>query len=290
MPEAGRRVDSYQSRIGAPGADSDSGGMQVSVGRVEARRSAAPERFASPGSVLEQGYVRARLARAPRVRVTATVLQTATMFVPAALALLYDVDEHGGMQPAMALRGSACGAPPTDELARRLVALEPVDPFSARRAQGMRSVALGAADVGGEEELSRSMFGRHLRRLGLGAPLHAYFWSGERIVAGLVLVRDACEPAFKRAECELLSRLSPLLADAVVLGRCPGGEVPVLPEGRLTQREREVAWLVVAGVSNAVVAERLDMSEATVKTHLTRINAKLGIRSRTELVTQFRRA
>src|SRR3954451_6044367 len=143
MPEAGRRVDSYQRRIGAPGADSDSGGMQVSVGRVEARRSAAPERFASPGSVLEQGYVRARLARAPRVRVTATVLQTATMFVPAGLALLYDVDEHGGMQPSMALRGSACGAPPTDEVARGVGAAARGGPASGRGGPAARGARAG---------------------------------------------------------------------------------------------------------------------------------------------------
>jgi len=221
------------------------------------------------------------------------VLETATVFVPASLALLYEVDAHGAPTDAMALRGSSTTlTTATDDLARRLHALEPVDPFSPRRAQAMGSVTLGVDDVGGEEEVKRSMFGRHLRRLDLGMPLHAYLWGGNRIVAGIVLLRAACEPSFRRQECALLARIAPLLADAVVLGRETAAEqhaAPVLPEERLTEREREVAHLVLAGESNAAVAQRLTMSEATVKTHLTRIYAKLGIRSRTELATQFRR-
>ena len=265
-------------------AGADTGGMQQTVG------SAAPGQIASPGSALEQGFVRARLARAPRKRVSASVLETATVFVPAALAVLYEVDAHGAAIPAMALRGPAATLTATDELARRLQALEPVDPFSPRRAQAAGSVALGVDDIGGEEELRRTMFGRHLSRLELGTPLHAYLWGGSRIVAGIVLLRSAGEAPFRRQECALLGRIAPLLADAVVLGL---GTVdlhaPVLPEERLTDREREVAHLVLAGVSNASVADQLAMSEATVKTHLTRIYAKLGIRSRTELATRFRR-
>lgn len=240
--------------------------------------------------VLEQEFVRARLARAPRRRVSASVLETATLFVPAALAVLYEVDAHGAMEPAMAIRDPDATTPDTDELARRLLALEPIDPFSPRRAQARGSVALGPDDVGGEEELRRTMFGRHLCRLGLGTPVHAYLWAGNRIVAGLVLLRAAGEAPFRRQDCALLARIAPLLADAVLLGQgTVDGLPPVLPEGQLTEREREVARLVLAGVSNAEVAARLEMSEATAKTHLTRIYTKLGVRGRTELATRFRR-
>jgi DNA-binding CsgD family transcriptional regulator len=259
--------------------------MQVSPEAV----GVATKRFASPGSALERGYVRARLARTPRERVAAFALDTATAFIPTSIALLYDVDEHLSAKAVMALRSPNCGAPATDELARRIVQLEPIDPFSARRAHAAGSTTLSVADVGGEEELRRSMYGRHLRKLDLGAPLHAYLWSDGRIVSAVALFRDACEPAFRRDEALLLKELEPLLADAIVFGRCAGGQVPVLPEERLTLREREVAWLVLAGVTNASVGERLGMTEATVKTHLTRVYAKLGIRNRTELATQFRR-
>ncbi|QIB47753.1 response regulator [Streptomyces aureoverticillatus] len=52
----------------------------------------------------------------------------------------------------------------------------------------------------------------------------------------------------------------------------------------LTQREREVMGLVGAGLTNDEIAQRLVLSPATAKTHVSRVMTKLGVRDRAQLV------
>lgn len=55
-------------------------------------------------------------------------------------------------------------------------------------------------------------------------------------------------------------------------------------EGQLSERELEVLRLVATGLTNRAVARTLAISEATVKTHLLHIYAKLGVRDRASAV------
>ncbi|MFJ5039026.1 response regulator [Streptomyces parvulus] len=62
--------------------------------------------------------------------------------------------------------------------------------------------------------------------------------------------------------------------------REPAADPAVLRD--LTRREREVLSCLGEGLSNAAIAERLDMAEATVKTHVSRMLGKLSLRSRVQ--------
>lgn len=64
-------------------------------------------------------------------------------------------------------------------------------------------------------------------------------------------------------------------------GQLPGGTAPPALDA-LTERETEVLRLVARALSNDEIAEELTLSRATVKTHLSAILTKLGLRDRVQ--------
>ena len=73
-----------------------------------------------------------------------------------------------------------------------------------------------------------------------------------------------------------------LLDDFVDRAGTPTAAAPGIDQ--LTPREEEVLLLVARGLSNAEIAGRLVLGEGTVKTHVARVLAKLGVRDRVQAV------
>jgi DNA-binding NarL/FixJ family response regulator len=122
------------------------------------------------------------------------------------------------------------------------------------------------------------------------------FESDENVFAALragaagFLVKDS-EPADLLRAVRLAAAGESLLSPSVtrrVIASVQAGGPPVRPAhpllSTLTEREREVLGLVGEGCNNAEIAERLIVSPATARTHVSRIMVKLGARDRAQLV------
>jgi len=84
-------------------------------------------------------------------------------------------------------------------------------------------------------------------------------------------------------EALLAPRITRRLVEHYVARPTPSADVASRLD-ELTDRERQVLLLVARGMSNAEIAAEAFLSEGTVKTHVTRLLAKLGLRSRTQAV------
>jgi len=137
--------------------------------------------------------------------------------------------------------------------------------------------------------LARSLKDLHIPVVAIasGEKEAAAYWSNG--VNG-ILTRDATASDIARAIGSVaagLVVLSPGLARVLLRPGTPrSGESP----SPLTDREREVLELLAQGLPNKTIAQRLRISEHTVKFHVNSILAKLGAESRTEAVVLATRA
>jgi DNA-binding NarL/FixJ family response regulator len=120
--------------------------------------------------------------------------------------------------------------------------------------------------------------------------LDEYVYESLRAGAGGFLLKDA--PPDRLADAvRTIAAGESLLAPAVTrrlverfVRRPPAETARRERFAELTAREIDVVGLVARGLANAEIAAELFLSEATVKTHITRILSKLGLRDRVQVV------
>ncbi|MBO0681639.1 MAG: response regulator transcription factor [Candidatus Dormibacteraeota bacterium] len=121
--------------------------------------------------------------------------------------------------------------------------------------------------------------------------LDEYVYAALRVGASGFLLKDV-SPERLVAAVRMVSAGDALLAPSITrrlverfVRPTAGPTSQALSEpGSLTQREREVWALLARGLSNAELARDLHVSEATVKTHVARLLAKLNLRDRVQAV------
>ena len=118
-----------------------------------------------------------------------------------------------------------------------------------------------------------------------------YVFAALRAGASGFMLKDV-RPADLADAVRVVARGDALLAPSVtrrlldrVAGTLPGPDAAPPPDlGELTERELEVLRLVALALSNAEIAARLVLTEATVKTHVSSVLRKLGLRDRVQAV------
>jgi DNA-binding NarL/FixJ family response regulator len=120
--------------------------------------------------------------------------------------------------------------------------------------------------------------------------LDEYVYHAMKAGASGFLLKDATGEQLTgaiRAVCAGETLLAPAITRRLIEDFCsgpePGDSTAGGTAGGLSEREREVVRLVASGLSNAEIAASLYLSEATIKSHITRILARLGLRDRVQI-------
>lgn len=215
-------------------------------------------------------------------RLKAHALSALTAVAPVTSAWYVGVDRRHRSRQMIVLQSGRFPTDPGQLWRRYLAAAVEDDPFAAGRVQAYGVTVLALKDF--EPECS-ARYRAFLAEQGLADRADVYLFHAGTIVGQFALLRSHELPSFGAGDLAALRRMQPLLEHAFACTLDPERPAvrPTLAESGLSEREIDVAELVARGATNGEIARSLHISEATVKTHLTRVYSKVGVRTRTQL-------
>jgi DNA-binding CsgD family transcriptional regulator len=222
------------------------------------------------------------------VRLKAHALGAVAALVPATVTVFVGLNRRLSISDAITLQVGRPDFSLAHQWRHYYADAQAIDPFAPERVAGTQATVLRLADFEGD---LCDRYAQNLAAVGMGDRATMYLRIAGTIVAKIALVRSVELEGFTSADVSALRRLHPLVEHAYTCAAEPGlGRLRrALGRHGLTEREADVAGLVGRGATNAEIACALHLGQATVKTHLTRIYAKLGVRSRTQLAVLLAR-
>ena len=169
-----------------------------------------------------------------------------------------------------------------------------------RQALTLRILEAEALDACDDRPSALRVLGQALTFAAPQGYVRAFADEGEAVVRLIREMRKTVIAGTSGEHADISTQYLDSILSAAGKGRSsiPGMDKPQAPESEpeleqpvesLSDREKEVLEMVASGCSNREAAEKLFVSEATVKFHLHNINSKLGVNSRNKAVVLARR-
>ena len=165
------------------------------------------------------------------------------------------------------------------------------DPITSKL-QARREATLVTQVMPQRELMRTEFFNDFLARDGLHWGVNAYSYVGGRNIGDVRIWRGRRRENFDGHTLELLRLIEPAFTGALV--RAAGGAAAIAADGspilKLSVREFEIARMISDDLSDKEIAHRLQVEVSTVRTHIERIFAKLGVRRRSGVASLFAQA
>lgn len=130
------------------------------------------------------------------------------------------------------------------------------------------------------------IYNEFLRPFGHYYGINLFAFDGADSIGDVRIWRRKGRPDFGNAEVELLRLIEPGFTQALKRTALSGTPATRAREpAKLSPREAAVAELAAKGLADKQIAQRLNVSFGTVRTHLDNAFAKLGVRNRTQLAS-----